>query len=275
MSQLNIYDLGSTTSFACQYDQRFSYCLYVPPRFGEETPSNYRLLVAVHGTERKFQRLRDDFAVLAREHDLIVLAPYFPCGIIEPRDRDNYKYLEYRGIRFDLVLTSMIDEVVARYSLAQRRMLMFGFSGGAHFCHRFACLYPELLAAISVCAPGSVTLLDEQADWWVGVRDVRQKFGRSVDYAQLTRIAAHVAVGEQDEETWEITHHPDSPHWMEGANAAGRTRKDRASTLVRSLREHGVDVLFEELPGAAHKTAPHVEAAIRFFGSWLSAHGTR
>ncbi|HEY0938885.1 MAG TPA: PHB depolymerase family esterase [Steroidobacter sp.] len=275
MSKLNIYDLGSTTSFACQYDQRFSYCLYVPPQFSEEARTNFRLLVAVHGTERKFQRLRDDFAALAREHDLIVLAPYFPCGIIEPRDRDNYKYLDYRGIRFDRVLISMIDEVVVRYSLSRHRMLMFGFSGGAHFCHRFAYLYPQLLAAISVGAPGSVTLLDAQADWWVGVRDVQQKFGRTMDYAQLEQIAAHVTVGEEDEETWEITHHPGSAHWMEGANSAGRTRKERAATLVRSLREHGVDVQFEELPGVAHKTAPHVEAAIRFFGDWLSAHSAR
>ena len=44
----------------------------------------------------------------------------------------------------------------------------FGFSGGAQFAHRFLYIHPGRLRAVSLGAPGLVTMLDETRAWWVG-----------------------------------------------------------------------------------------------------------
>ena len=261
-------DVGRTPATACRADQRFSYCLYVPPR-GEA--ADRRILVAVHGTERGNQAMRDLFSDLAEAFNLIILAPLFPCGVEEPYDRDNYKYIEYRGIRFDLILLSMIDEVAARYGVDAERFALFGFSGGAHFVHRFYYLHPQRLSALSVCAPGSPTLLDSQKPWWVGVADMEARFGRSLDPPALRAVPVHLAVGDADTDTWEITHKPGGAHWMDGANATGATRVERLKTLEASLSAAGVQTWMDILPGVRHQRDALAQSAIAFFTQTLGA----
>lgn len=266
-AKLSEYELGQTTVFACQADQRFSYCLYVPRALSEPgARERAAVLVAVHGSGRGNQVMRDAFMPLADALGVIVLAPLFPCGIVEPFDRDNYKYIEFQGIRFDLIVLAMLSEVSVRYGVPVERVSMFGFSGGAHFAHRFLYLHPQRLDAVSVCAPGSPTLLDRSRDWWVGIRDLEERFGYPLDETALQRVAVHLAVGADDIDTHEITHAPGSPHWMAGANDSGVTRVERLKTLAASLRAAGVAVKLEILPGVRHESGPVIASASAFFG---------
>jgi poly(3-hydroxybutyrate) depolymerase len=146
---------GRTPLFACQTDQRFSYCLYVPRDIDTSRP--HPLVVSVHGTERAVESYRDGFADLADKHQCVVLAPLFPAGIGDPDDVHNYKTVDYRGIRFDLILLDMVAEVGARWPVTTDRFYLHGFSGGGQFAHRFLYLHPNRLAGISVAAPGSIT----------------------------------------------------------------------------------------------------------------------
>jgi poly(3-hydroxybutyrate) depolymerase len=91
-ARLSFYERGETSMFACRFDQRFSYCMYVPGRY-EESDAEYPLVIPVHGGGRGAQRYRKEFAEFAELHQCIVLAPLFPCGIIEPRETDNYKFI--------------------------------------------------------------------------------------------------------------------------------------------------------------------------------------
>lgn len=269
---LSRYEIGRTVAIACQADQRFSYCLYVPPQLAEAGRlASASVLVAIHGTERGNQAMRDLFVPLAERLGLIVLAPLFPAGIVDPHDRDNYKYVEYQGIRFDLLVLAMLDEVGTRYGVPVERFAMFGFSGGAHLAHRFLYLHPERLSAVSVCAPGSPTLLDDSRDWWVGVRDIEQRFGRPVDRDALRRVAIHLAVGDADTDTDEITHSPGSAYWMEGANDAGVTRVERLQTLAASLIAGGLAVEVDLLPGVRHERDRLVTSANVFFEHALTS----
>jgi predicted peptidase len=52
---ISYYGFGRTTLFACQFDQRFSYCLYVPRSYDEDGETTYPLAVIVHGTNRTAQ----------------------------------------------------------------------------------------------------------------------------------------------------------------------------------------------------------------------------
>lgn len=267
--ELGHYECEATTYFACQADQRFGYYLYVPRNFAFDRAAQYDLCVVVHGTGRTPAVYRDLFAPFAERNNSIVVAPMFPAGIDEPRELAAYKFLERGGLRYDELLLAMIDEIAARYRLPERRFLAFGFSGGAHFVHRFAYVHPERLLGLSIGAPGMVTLLDPERGWWRGIRDLRQRFGKDFDLDALRRVPVQMIVGENDTETWEITIQPGSRFWMEGANDAGRTRIDRLRSLKQSFEEHGISVRLDIVEGIGHEGYKVVDTAAEFFASVL------
>ncbi len=246
-----VYDYGETAVFASTIDPRFHMMLYVPPAAAQGKPVD--LLVAVHGTGRTSAfEFRDGFAEFGLYNDCAILCPIFPVNVRGDGARGGYKYIEEGDIRYDRVLLSMVDEMAGKYGQDWSKFAIFGYSGGGHFAHRFAILHPEKLWAASIGAPGSVTLLDPDRDWWVGVRDVAERFGKPFDASALARVAVHMVVGEADLETWEITHGPGSKYFMEGANDAGATRPERLRSLKASFEAAGVTVTFDQLPGVSH-----------------------
>jgi dienelactone hydrolase len=155
-------------------------------------------------------------------------------------------------IRYDLLLLEMVREVAEKYDQDWSRFAIFGFSGGGHFAHRFAILHPQTLWAASIGASGSVTLLDAERDWWVGIRNLRETFGITFDREALAKVPVQMVVGDADLETWEITHKPGGTYWMEGANDAGRTRPERLQALAASFEKAGIAVRFDLVPGVSH-----------------------
>jgi pimeloyl-ACP methyl ester carboxylesterase len=265
---LSYYDKGATPFFAAACDQRLSYCLYVPPDRASGDPGLRPLIVLVHGTERGAARYRDEFAGFAEAHDCIILAPLFPANLSGPGDLDNYKLIEHVGIRFDEVLLSMVDEVAKKHGI-QDRFALHGFSGGGHFAHRFFYLHPERLSAVSIGAPGVVTLLDERLPWWTGVADMEERFGRAINYEAMRRVPVQMVVGGDDTETWEITIPEGSSWWMPGANDAGATRIERLRSLQRSFAENGISVRFDLVPEVAHNGWAVLSAVQSFFAEQL------
>ncbi|MQA81049.1 MAG: alpha/beta hydrolase [Streptosporangiales bacterium] len=268
--QLSYYQFGSTSFFASAYDQRFSYCLYVPHSYSEDDDRRYQLVVAVHGTGRMVELSRELFADFCERHDCIVLAPLFPCGIDEPGELSNYKFIEYRGIRYDEILLAMVDEISSIWRVSSDRFMLHGFSGGGHFTHRFAYLHPERLLAISVGSPGVVTLLDFGHPWWVGVADVEERFGRSVDLDALRRVAVHMVVGADDTATWEITIREGDRLYQPGVHLQGDTRIDRIRSLARSFEDHGIAVQLDLVPGVSHELVSLMPATRAFFRDVLA-----
>jgi poly(3-hydroxybutyrate) depolymerase len=262
-----IYDLGHTTIFASKSDPRFSYCLYVPPTLGQGDPPD--LVVVMHGTGRAFTSYRDAFASLGRWNNCIILCPLFPVGVRGDGNRDGFKYMQEADIRYDNILLSIVEEVGERYSLDVGRFALFGYSGGGHFTHRFLMFHPDRLWAASIGAPGSVTLLDPTRDWWVGIRDVKERFGIEIDPAAMARVPVQMVVGAADLETWEITHREGGRHWMPGANDAGRTRPERLESLRRSFETHGINVRFDLVPNVPHDGNQVVEHVESFFARVL------
>jgi poly(3-hydroxybutyrate) depolymerase len=245
------FDLNSTAIFSCRADPRFSYTMYVPPGVGDGQKVD--LLVAIHGSSRdSFLDFRDGFAAFGRWNTCAVLCPLFPIGVLGDDNRDGYKYLAESDIRYDQILDAMVEEVAQKYQQDWDTFGLFGYSGGGHFTHRYAILHPQKLWAVSIGAPGSVTRLDPDKDWWVGIRDLKSRFGVEFDAKSLARVPVHMIVGESDLETWEITHKPGGARYMEGANDAGRTRPERMRALQASFEAVGVKVRFDAVPGVSH-----------------------
>lgn len=258
------YDLGKTVMYASKSDPRFSYCLYVPETFDPDKPP--RMIVAMHGTTRtSFYEFREVLSEFGRWNNCIILCPLFPVGVRGDGNRNGYKYLAEADIRYDLALLDIVDEVRDKYALSDPRFALFGFSGGGHFVHRFYLLHPDRLWAVSIGAPGSVTLLDADKDWWIGVRNVGEVFGIELNHSALKAVPVHMVVGEADLETWEITHKPTSPLYMEGANDSGRTRPERLRALCASFEKQGIDVTFDAVRGVSHDRLSCIEYSKSFF----------
>lgn len=264
-------DLQGTPFRASRLDPRLLYTLYVPKDYDEYGDKTYWLTVVVHGTERSPAEYRDRYAKFAEEQGSIVLAPLFAANTQDSNDLENYKLIDYRGTRYDLVLLSMIDEVAAKYRLRSHRFLLFGFSGGGHFAHRFFYLHPHRLLGVSIGAPGVVTLLDDRNDWWVGVRDVYRRFGVKMNLPALRRVPVQMVIGSEDKEAWDLPIDAGSPYWMgQGVasadfNAAGKTRLERMVRLKQSFEGAGIAVRHDIVPGAAHESDALDERVQGFF----------
>lgn len=264
-----MYYRGSTPIFSCRADPRFSFCLHVPPDFDND-PAGYTLVVVTHGSGRTMETYRDRFAPFAQYKNCVILAPLFPVGPLGDGNAHGFKVLIEGAIRYDNVLLSMVDEAGAMLSTKFNKFMLFGFSGGGHFVHRFFYLHPERLHAVSIGAPGAVTLLDESRDWWVGTRNVKALFGRAIDYEALRKVAVQLVVGAADLETWEINYPRDSVQYMDGINDTGATRIERNTALRQNLEKHGITCRQDIVPNVAHdgtKVLPHVQD---FFSSVLA-----
>ncbi|MBL4639161.1 MAG: hypothetical protein JKY57_01390 [Kordiimonadaceae bacterium] len=272
-SSLGYYDIGMTTQFACQFDQRFSYWMYVPKDYDENATKEYPVAVLVHGTHRRGMMYRDMFMEFGEKHKCIILAPQFPAGIEDPKDLGNYKFLKYRDIRFDTILLSMIDEISQKYRIAEKALMLFGFSGGAHFVHRFFYLHADRMIGLSVGAPGMVTLLDDSIKWHCGTGGMAEHFDQPILLNDMRKTPVQMVIGGDDTETWEITIKPSSPLWMEGANDAGTNRLERMVSLKTSFENNGIVVRHDIVPGIGHDSVPMMPSVQTFFADCLNKAG--
>lgn len=251
---------GSTPFQAYLRDPRFSYSMYIPTAY-RDIPEALPLHVAVHGTARHAEHTRDRIAALAEERGIAVLAPLFPMGIDDPDDVHNYKTLLYNGIRFDEILLGMIDEAAERWRLEAAQFSLSGFSGGGQFAHRFLYLHPARLRAVSIGAPGRVTLPEDEP-WPLGLRDVSELFGITPQLETIVTVPIQVIVGDADLAADVLAAVANDPFEAR----AGATRVDRARRLAAELTGLGADVETVLVPGVAHDAdavAPFVTDFLR------------
>lgn len=219
--------IGHVPLKALNSDPRVSYALYIPPAHYNNN-KKLPLLVWVHGTLRKWTALfEEEMTSFADTTPCAILAPLFPAGLDGPNDLDSYKTLSSASLRSDLALLSILDEVPQRWpNLDTRKIFMMGFSGGGQFVHRFLYLYPERLAAVSVGAPGRVTMLDQDKKWPAGVENVQTLFSRSINKQQMQQVAIQLVVGSEDDKI-----HGNKDFWAWVEKVKGRDKEQVHGTL--------------------------------------------
>lgn len=262
-TKLSYYDFGKTVFYACQADERFSYCCYIPEEYDETSDKHYPLLAVVHGSERMPETYRQQFVAFAEQHNIVVLLPLFPVGAGDDGDGHAYKFVEYGSTRYDKILLAMIDEASKRWRLKSECFMLHGFSGGGHFTHRFLYLHPERLLAASVGAPGIITMPDETKASWSGVADLETRFGKVFNAEALKNVKLQFVTGNLDTETWEIAVKPDYHAYNKGINDETTNRLQKLTALRDALTERGVSVQLDIVPGVAHDgfaVLPYVKA---------------
>lgn len=210
---------GSIPFKAVKTEPRISYTVYVPHEYLNPDPSlryskdskdlspAYKLpllplIVNIHGTSRNAGLCRDRLISFANAAQVAVLAPLFPAGIDSYNDLDNYKLLRYKSLHCDRALLEILDEVKVRWpGIITEKIFLMGFSGGGQFAQRFLYLYPERLHAVSIGAPGGVTMLDDELKWPAGIKDVSEVFnGAFIDKSKVREVDIQLIAGGADSE---------------------------------------------------------------------------
>jgi len=249
------------TSGVSRLDGRFGYLAHVPRAVAKPLQT----LVVVHGSDFQHEKMCRYFARLADETSCLVLAPLFaPSGARNP-DPDGYKFLRSSHAEYDRVLLEMVDAVAERLGSARERFFLFGFSGGAQFAHRFLYVHPARLHAVSIAAPGMVTLIDPARPAWVGTAGLGALCGNELDLQQVRRVAVQLLVGSEDSK----------PHvGVAGAdvyNHAGANRLMRWRKLLSNYQAHQIAVTHHEVAGAEHEFEPLAAAAVPFLRRQIAA----
>lgn len=249
---------------ACRLDARFPYFLYLPRGTNPRNAPECNLAVVVHGTYRDAERLKNAFIDFADRTNTIILAPLFPCGVIDRQDIHNYKFIRFHDIRFDEIVLDMVDDVQESFGLKQEKFLLYGFSGGGQFTHRMFYLHPERLQAVVIGAPGRATYLQKDRSWPDGISNFREIFGNDISIEDLRKVHVLLMVGSNDTEV--IDYSGDSTA-SDGLTRNGRNRLERVRALKENYEENGIPVTLIEVFGAAHEEDKMLKDAQQFLKS--------
>ncbi len=247
---------------AARLEPRCSYCVYTPDPYGRDLQG---LLVYVHGQGRRFQYLVHALRRLAEALRLVVVCPLFPGNILRDGNLEGYKYLREGDLRYDEILLDIVDEIQEGIALPERRFFLGGYSGGAQFAHRFCYLHGRRVKAVSVAAPGSVTLPQPELPWWPGIGSIDEALGKEADLAGLEGVPMQLVVGTFDDDPGDARFAETNRYWCPDAAVAGATRVERLRTLHRALEERRLGAELELVPGVGHSFAGLLPSIESFF----------
>jgi len=228
------------TTYTYFRDPRFTYTLYIP---ASSSPLPFTLTVLIHGIQRNVEAMLDSYKEFADQNQCVLFVPLFPEGqhyieLISPSG----------NIRYDLLLLDMIDEMKNIHHHHQMinidKFLLHGFSAGGQFVHRFGYLHSRRLLALSIGAPGSITLLDDSLEWPEGTKYLRSIFnGNDIDVQTFKLLPIEICVGDRD-------------HRLENAERL----------KVNYVEDAGLfNVRFDIVPNAGHDSTKMKKVVSQFF----------
>ncbi len=234
-----------------------------PLRYFLFRPSTERrgapVAVSVHGIARNAASHAFRLMEEAERYGVCVLAPLFE------KDRfGQYQQLLDRrtAARSDLALVAMLEHAALRCLADPARILLFGFSGGAQFGHRFAMAHPERVASAVIASAGWYTLPFADAPYPYGLDTSVLPLDIRFDPAKFARVPFHVFVGELD------TERDGSLRQSRLIDATqGSDRTDRARTWVEAMSRAAAHIegaripTLRVMPGVGHDFNDCIERA--------------
>ena len=227
-------------------DPSQQYLLYVPARAGRGAP----ILVTVHGISRNVEEHAGLFAPYAEEHDVVLVAPFFP----EERNEGYQRLGKGRsGRRADLTLDAIVEEVARATGADGRRFRLFGFSGGAQFAHRYVLAHPERIIGAAIGAAGWYTFPDARTAYPYGLGPSSERTGLRFDPARFLRVPVTVFVGQQDIKGGESLRRNPQVDRQQGTTRLERARRWVAA-MNRAARSRGLPppASCQEVAGIEH-----------------------
>ncbi|MGB0847925.1 MAG: hypothetical protein ACPGSM_14435 [Thiolinea sp.] len=184
-------------------------------------------LVLVHGISRNVHQHIQAFSEFARQTGRMLIAPLFD----EIRCK-RYQQVRTKQCRADQMLLAVLQDARRLSGHHFKQVMLYGFSGGAQFGHRFAMLYPGIVSQLAIASAGWYTFPDHQQTFPYGIRSSAPK-GRCLtqNLKQFLSIPMLVMAGELD-----IRRDANLRKGKDIDRQQGRSRVERAARWVRAMR---------------------------------------
>ncbi len=169
-------------------DRRTRYLRFLPTAPDPQRPP----LVCVHGIGRDAQGHLAAFTDWAERTGTELLAPLF--------DRRRYRgYQRLKASNRTLHPVAALDAILDE-TVGARPCLLYGFSGGAQFAHRYALVRPERVAGMALAAAGWYTFPSAAASFPYGLAPGRLPGSLAIDFPAFLQLPKCVLVGDRDVE---------------------------------------------------------------------------
>lgn len=179
---------GTTVEHRLGADRRTRYLRFLPSQPDPQRPP----LVCVHGIGRDAQGHLAAFTDWAERTGTEVLAPLF--------DRRRYRgYQRLKSSNRTLHPVAALDAILDE-TVGARPCLLYGFSGGAQFAHRYALVRPERVAGMALAAAGWYTFPSAAASFPYGLAPGRLPDSLAINFAAFLQRPKCVLIGDRDVE---------------------------------------------------------------------------
>jgi poly(3-hydroxybutyrate) depolymerase len=225
----------------------------------------------MHGQGRNGKSYHDAWIKLAEQQRFLLLTPEFSDETYPSEAMYQQGFLRAGGELRDkqkwslMAIEHLFDHVVRENSLAAKRYIIYGHSGGGQFVHRLVQLCPEARIELAIAAnPGWYTMPDLNVAYPYGLK------GTPTGSDQLKTVFAKrlvVLLGENDKDPNHSSLRRTPAAMRQGAHRfeRGHSFFEQAKVMAGKL---GVEFNWEliTVPGAGHqnsKMAPAAAAEIR------------
>ena len=218
-------------------DASLRYFVYVPNKITAGAP----LFVTIHGVSRNAREHAERFAALAEEYGVVLVAPYF-----SKRHFGDYQRLGRagKGRRADLALQKITSEIERLTGADSSKLLLFGYSGGGQFAHRYTMAFPGHVQKVVIGAAGWYTWPEKTRKFPYGTAPDSRLEGVTMDRQKYLQVPACVLVGQ-----WDIKNDPGLNHSEKIQQQQGYTRLERGRRWIDAMNQaalsQGLDTRYE------------------------------
>lgn len=237
---------------------------YIPHDLPDDAP----IMFLMHGNGRNAKGYLNSMKFFADTQKFVVIAPRFSTDFYPSRDYHRGGIFDRSGKMKNKedwtfsIVEPLFDYVKEITNKTNEGYILYGFSAGSQFAHRYTWFFPDNRAEQTIpVAAGSYTMPDYEINYYYGLKDVKDQVPETnIDKALAKNLT--IAVGDADT----IRGRSDLPKSVE-ADAQGKTRVERAEYYYQAAKrlaeERGVDFnwKFVLVPGVGHSSgqmAPHV-----------------
>ncbi len=229
------------------------YYLYIPEGC---TPSS-KIFISVHGISRNAREHAELFSSYAERYGLILVAPRFTR-----KHFCDYQRLGQKGTcrRSDKVLHAIVKEVKTLTGNRTGKFLMFGYSGGAQFVHRYIMAYPDHVDRAVIAAAGWYTFPDPTLEYPLGTKTSSSMKDITMNAFRFLSVPVSVLVGELDNERDHDLRKSDYLFHQQGLSRIERGRR-WAKVMKSAARTYNLNTSYEFmiLPRSGHSFAECME----------------
>ena len=208
------------------------------------------LMVAVHGIRRQAKLQARLFAPFVESIGGTLVAPVF----------GRKRYADYQrlgrhslGRRSDLALKRILAEVGSMTGVSTRSIVMFGYSGGGQFVHRFAMAYPHQVQRMAIAAPGWYTFPNRRLPYPEGIGSCKDLPDVFLDPGRFLQIPTLVLVGEHDCVRDQTLNQDGKLDARQGKNRIERARRWVTAMVTAALQyNYETEIKFRIVPGCGH-----------------------